>query len=146
MNVNLEKLLFYSGAPAFKQVEDDITGTFAITGTTGGGVNAREFGVDLDFTPQYLDLSFGGRSLRGFGVYDDPDIEPRPSDAWFKEGFVYAAGNAVGYSNYPLAFRPNARVEGNRLIIRLEYEQQFNDVLTITSENLYYKIVPYANT
>jgi hypothetical protein len=137
MSVDLTKLVFHSNYNAFKN-NREYTGTLTISGTTSGGVNLKEFTVELDTAPDLLDISFQGNSDPVFDPFD-----PRPDDGWFKQGAVYVPTNNAGGGN-PSKWTITTSLSGTTLTISATYIQQFTTAETLTSTNFSYKIVDYS--
>jgi hypothetical protein len=139
MTVDLTKLVFHSGYPAFKN-NNRFSGSFNITGSSAGGTNQRTETVNLSFTPDMTDIIFNGPTDTVFSS------DPRPSTGWFKQGAVWVLGNnaGAGYTDYPTPWVITSKLTGQLLTITATYVQTFSDALTLTSTTVYYRIVDYS--
>ena len=145
--VDLSKLILLSSVPSFMAENNVITGSVNITGTTGAGVNSREWTVPLGVQADYYDVQFNGRTTNDpvFGIYAQESLR---AAGWFRSGDTVtspASGGGLG-SSHPLTWTLTARINGANLIIRAEYEQQFIDTMTVSSTPVYYRIIPYSAT
>lgn|SRR3990167_2564159 len=134
---DLTKLQYFSPKDAFKN-NDIFTGSFNISGTASEGLNIVTQTVDLGRDPDMLDIIFNGT--------DDPlDVDLRPSDGWFKEGFVYVLGDDLPtYDDYPTNWKIFGSITGTVLTIEAIFVQQFIATLTLTSTPVYYRVIDYS--
>lgn len=136
MSVDLTKLAFHSGYPAFKN-NREYTGTLTISGTTSGGANVQSFTVPLDQEPDLLDVQFNGPTDTVFSQ------DPRPSDGWFKNGSIWVRTNNAGGGD-PSRFQISAEVSGRTLTIKATCLNTFTTSENLTSTDFSYKIVDYS--
>lgn len=111
-----------------------------ISGSTGAGLNIREFDVKLDKVPDLVSALFNGPTDTIFGG------DPRPGTAWFKKGAIWVLGSnpGAGYIDYPTPWRVTVKIVGGSAVIRLTYIQQFTDGLTLNPTNFSYRIIDYS--
>lgn len=134
--VDLTKIAYYSKFPAFKN-NKVYTGTLTISGSTTGGANVRTFNVALDSTPDLVDITFNGPTDTVFGS------DPRPSNAWFKNGYVWVRTNSAGGGD-PSSWLITSRLNGSLLTITATMLQTFATGETLTSTDFQYKLVDYS--
>lgn len=138
MAVDLTKLVFHSGYPAFINTRI-YTGTLTISGTTSPGLNIKTFTVTLDQAPDYLDVVFNGPTDAVYGS------DPRPDGGWFKQGAVWVrTDNAAGADPNPWYITYS--ISGVTLTITASYVHQISLGETLTSTNFYYRAVDYRDT
>lgn len=135
--VDLSKLIFYSGAPAFKQNSVVQTGTQAISGSTTAGTNTQTFTVNLLTSPDMVDIVFNGPTDTIGG------LDPRPSTGWFKQGAVWVPTDNAGGGN-PAKWQLYGSITGAVLTITAVYVQQFTTAEAMTSTNFSYRVVDYS--
>lgn len=135
----LSRLILLSQKGAFKN-NKIYTGSFNITGTTGGGHNTRSFTVPLEKVPDLVSAIFNGPTDTAFGS------DPRPGDAWFKKGYIWTLGTdaGAGYVDYPVPWSVEITISGQNAIIKLTYIQQFVANLSLNSTPFYYRILDYS--
>ena len=144
MTVDLTKLVFHSGYPAFKN-NNRFSGSFNITGSSASGTNQRTATFSLGLVPDMTDIIFNGASdthwESGYG-----DNDPRPDDGWFKQGYVWVRGDngGAGYNDYPTPWVISSKISGTDIIILATYVQTFVDALTLTSTPVSYRLVDYS--
>lgn len=144
MTVDLTKLVFHSGYPAFKN-NAKYSGSFNIGGVSAGGTNQQTTNVTLAKTPDLVDILFNGPSDTHWeGTYGD--LDPRPSTGWFKQGKIWVRGDnaGAGYTDYPTPWVITTSLSGLVLTITVTYVQTFSTALVITSTPVYYRIVDYS--
>lgn len=136
-----QKLLFNTTLPAFKN-NNVYTGSFNITGTSVSGTNTRTFEIQLDETPDILDIMFQGQGDLSYGVTGNP----RPDNAYFKDDYITVRADdpGAGYVNYPTAWYLTSAIVGNKVIVTATYIHTFTANLTFTSTTVHYKIVDYS--
>lgn len=133
MAIDLTKIAFHSGYPAFKN-NQVYTGSFSITGSTTGGANVRTFDVTLDNVPDLLDVSFRGNSAAS---------DPRPDAAWFHNGYIWVpTDNSQGGnpSNWYMSYA----ISGNTVTITASYLWTVSAGESLTTTPFDYKIVDYS--
>lgn len=140
--VDLTKLQSTTTVPAFKN-NDEFSGSFTIDGSYNSGSKVITKQITLPNGTDIADIIFQGRADGGFVI---PTDDPRPNDAWFKRGVVYARVDdaGAGYTNYPMPFLISASISGNTLTISATSFKQFIANLTITPEVVNYKIIDYS--
>lgn len=136
MAVDLTKIAFHSGYPAFKN-NRVYTGTLTISGSSSPGTNTRTFNVALDEEPDLLDVLFNGPTNLITGE------DPRPSNGWFRDGRVWVPTNNAGGGS-PSPWVISYSISGTTLTILATYVQQFTPGETLTSTNFSYRIVDYS--
>ncbi|MCA9325521.1 hypothetical protein KDA23_05675 [Candidatus Saccharibacteria bacterium] len=138
---DLTKLQSTTLNPAFKN-NDEYTGSFNLTGTMSAGSKIITKTITLPDNVEIADILFKGRANGGFGI---PTGDPRPNDAWFKRGAVWArTDDSPSYVNYPMPFDISASISGDQLTITASAFKTFTANLTITSETVYYKVIDYS--
>lgn len=139
MQPDLSQVILHSNYPAFKN-NTDYDGFFTISGVTAGGLNQQSTVINLDTAPDLIDITFNGPTDTVFSS------DPRPGDAWFKQGAVWVRGDnpGAGYTNYPTPWVVYSSITGTQLTITVQYVQQFTAALTLTSTLAYYKLVDYS--
>lgn len=139
MTLDLTKLLFHSGYPAFHN-NTEYSGSFIISGTTTAGYSERVFFVPIQQPTDLVDIIFNGPTDTQFGS------DPRPSSGWFKSGPVWVLGDDMpnGYDDYPMPFFLNATIEDNNIRITAHTVQQFTATLSLAPTTVYYKIIDYS--
>lgn len=142
MTVDLTKLVFYSGAPAFKQNNVVQTGTFTISGSTVAGTNTQTFTASLLSVPDMVDIVFNGPTDTVGGQ------DPRPVNGWFKQGAVWVPTNNAGGGN-PAKWEiysslSSTGLSGATLTVTAVYVQQFTTIETMTSTNFFYRVIDYS--
>lgn len=135
----LEKTSYHTGYNAYKN-NYVYTGSYSISGSTSSGANVKSFTVQLRAAPDLLEVTYNGPTDTVFGS------DPRPADAWFKQGPVWVRGDnaGAGYTNYPTPWTVYSSISGDVLTITMIYIQQFSSSLTLTSTPMYYRIVDYS--
>lgn len=138
MSEDLTMLVLYGKYPAFKN-NNVYTGSFTISGSTGGGVNQRTATVQLNAVPDLTDAVFNGPT-------DSLGSDPRPSTGWFKQGQVWVRGDnaGAGYTNYPTPWVITSKIVGSAMVITATYVQTFTPALTLTSTLAYYRLVDFS--
>lgn len=142
MEPDLSKLHSTTIKPAFKN-NDEFSGSFNISGTFNSTSKLITQVITVPDGTDIADIIFKGKADGGFAFSTG---DPRPNDAWFKRGAVWARtdDSGAGYTNYPMPFRINASISGNQLTITAAAFKTFIANLTITSEPVYYKIIDYS--
>ena len=138
--VDLTKLQSNYEYNAFKN-NNERTGSFNITGTVSAVTTTLTTIVTLPFVPDLAEIMFQGQNDSfDFG------LEPRPSSAWFKRGYVYAPGTDVpaGYTNIAVPFLLSGELSGNTLTIRAQTFKTFVASLVLTPITVQYKVVDYS--
>lgn len=139
VDIDLTKVILDSRKAAFKN-NNIYTGQLNISGTYVSGYQQLDYAVVLDEAPDMVGAVFNGPGDAG-------GIDARPSNAWFKEGYVYVLGNnaGAGYTDYPVPYRVTFLMSGiTTAIIRLTSVSQIAPTLTLTSTNFSYRIVDYS--
>lgn len=141
MSADLTKLILHSSYPAFKN-NNVYTGSFTISGTQVTGANTKTFTVALDDVPDMVDVLFNGPDDDAFS----PSTDPRPSDGWFSQGFVYVRGDnsGAGYNNYPTRWELFSSINGKTLTIYAVGLWTATPTLTLTNTVCYYRLVDYS--
>lgn len=143
---DLSKLVFYSGTNAFKN-NAVYTGSYAISGTTTEGINiiqpATAIQIDSDVDIDIAEIVANGPVNN---LYD-----PRPADAWFKDGSVWTVGNdpGAGYIDYPVELKVSIVIINiipgiiDQPLINLQFvwSQQFVASLVLTPISVSYKVI-----
>lgn len=142
MEPDLTKLQSVTLKQGFKN-NDEYSGSFTIGGTfyTGSKIFTKQ--IILPSDTDIADIIFQGRADGGFVI---PTNDPRPNNAWFKRGLVYARvdDSSVGYDNYPQPFAIGASISGNVITISATSFKQFVANLDITDEVIQYKVIDYS--
>ena len=108
-----------------------------INGTVGSGATTKTWTIPLGLSPDLVDIMYNGPTEAS---------DPRPADAWFKEGIVYVLGqnSGAGYTDYPTIWVMNGYINGDNLVITATYVQAFTDVLTLDETEFFYRLVDYS--
>lgn len=129
---DLTKLVFDSPYPAFKN-NNVATGTLTIDGTVDEGTNTLSFTVELGFNPDIVDVMFVGPAFT-------PGASDRPSDGWFRQGYIGVPFTGPSDSQWFIF----GRTSGTTLNVRAVYVQTFAGTETLTSTDFQYKVVDYS--
>lgn len=138
-NLDRSKLLFDSSSPGFKN-NNIYTGTGTISGGVGPGTTTITVTVPLTKTPDMVQALFNGPTDTVSGQ------DPRPSAAWFRNGYVWVLGNnsGAGYTNYPIPFKMNMFLNGSTATIQAITVSSISATLTLTSTPFSYRIIDYS--
>ena len=143
MDPELTELQSTTLNPGFKN-NDEFSGSFNITGNYTTQSLVITHTVTVPSGTDIADIVFQGRADGGFGISTG---DPRPNDAWFKRGRVWARGDSTdgsGYSNHPVDFLLEASISGTTLTIKASSTRQYTGNLAITSETVQYKLIDYS--
>lgn len=117
------------------------TGQFVINGNWVPGYQTVTFDVLLTETPDLVQATFNGPTDTVFAS------DPRPGNAWFKNGSVWVLGNnaPAGYTNYPIPYEMSAIMTGPRTAtINASSVSEIADTLVLTATTVYYRIIDYS--
>ena len=128
--IDLSLLILETSYDAFKN-NNVYTGTLTFSGTTSAGTNLKTFTVNLDESPDIVDIIFNGPAETG-GL--------RPNDGWFSQGVIEVPSTGPS----PALFQMYASVTGSTLTITGAYVQATVATYTLTSTNFSYRLVDYS--
>lgn len=117
------------------------TGQFNIVGSWTPGYQTQTHDVLLTETPDLVQATFNGPTDTVFGS------DPRPGEAWFKNGAVWVRGDnaGAGYTNYPIPYEMSAIMTGPRTCtINASSVSEIADTLTLTPTTVYFRVLDYS--
>lgn len=117
------------------------SGEFIISGVMPEGAMQVTRVVLLPAHISIADIMFQGRADGGF---DQPTGNPRPNEAWFRQGVVNVRASGAGYTNTPMPFILGARISDKTLVLTATAWRAFQGELYLTPEIVRYKIVDYS--
>lgn len=136
---DLKKIILTSDNSTYKN-NNVYVGSFNISGSTVEGTNTRTEIIPLPAEVDLTDIMFNGPTDTIFSS------DPRPSDAWFDDGYVWVLGDDVpnGYTDEPTAWKMNAALVDGSLVITAIFVQQFIATLALDTTTVNYKLVDYS--
>lgn len=139
-NIDVTKVLFDSRRFGFKN-NHVYTGSFSISGTLHAGTAVFTENITLEESPDMTQIMINGPTDTS-----GSDLDPRPGNAWFEEGYVWALGNdaGAGYTDYPMPFSFSSDINGNVVTLTFTAVQTFDASLVLTPITVYYRIVDYS--
>lgn len=127
---DLTKLVLHTAYPAFMN-NNVYEGTFTISGDIDEGTNTFTHTVQLDATPDLVDIMFEGAAG---GI-------SRPAGAYFKEGFFDVEGASITWTGFI-----SSKIDGDTVVITVVVPNQTATPDTVAGTDLNYRIVDYSTT
>lgn len=135
--LDYSKFVIHSDCPGFKNDYRTLI-QMSVSGQTGPGVNNTTVRLPIPEEPDYVDLQFNGNVVNGVNVIS--------STAWKRKGTIAFKGNGGIYVDHPVEYRVFWYIEGTEIVINLVYEQQFSQVLTLTTGPFNVVFANYSHT
>lgn len=136
---NISNFILNSDTDSFK-INNEYSGTVAISGTVEGGINTRTFTIPLTTSPDLVDVYVN--STLTDGIFSGGSWNTLPSGSWVKKGMIIVPDDA-GFGGTIFIFG-SVVISDDIVYITLNSVQQYTGTYSLTSTNMSYKIIDYS--